>query len=194
MKAWWYYFAQEFTPEECRFLLQASKEYPWHEGAIGHGTGSVVHKKTRDSNVKWLPRNASLRPIFDRIALCALRANREAFGFELNSEPFLDFQSLQFTEYSAKGEQHYDWHIDNAWIDRNGTKDDRKISCVIQLTDPTKYEGGKLELEEWPIQEGKFEQAGDMIFFPSFLKHRVTPVTRGVRHSLVTWIKGPRFR
>lgn len=194
MKAWWYHFPARLSPSECQHIVQGSKQYPWHEGSVGHGTGNVVNKKTRDSNVKWIPKDEHSQWLFDRISISALRANKESFFFELNNEPFLDFNSLQFTEYSAKGEQHYDWHTDNAWINSNNTKDDRKISCVIQLTDPSKYEGGKLELDQWPILDDRFTHPGDMILFPSFLKHRVTPVTKGTRHSLVTWIKGPRFR
>lgn len=193
MKSWWYYFAGALSKEECQYVMDASQELPWHEGSIGHGVGTVVNKKTRDSNIKWLPEtDPSLQWLFDRVRIRMLKANRENFDFVLNNEPYLSFPSIQFTQYNSEGQQHYDWHTDNNWI---GTSPhDRRLSCVIQLNDSTEYEGGRLELDGMEIHEGKFESRGDMIIFPSHLKHRVTPVLSGARHSLVTWASGPRFR
>jgi PKHD-type hydroxylase len=70
----------------------------------------------------------------------------------------------------------------------------RKISVVIQLSDPTEYEGGELQVMngEEPYRVCNKEK-GSLIMFPSFLLHRVTPVTKGCRRSLVLWISGPPF-
>lgn len=71
---------------------------------------------------------------------------------------------------------------------------DRKISMVIQLSKPEQYEGGRLELANDPLPADKFVNQGDIIFFPAFNRHRVLPVTRGIRYSLVTWFVGPKFK
>lgn len=195
MKSWWYYFASHLSPAEVKYVKDYAKALPSIEGTVGHGGGkSVVRKVMRNSVIKWIRRDHQIQWLFDRISLSALRANMDCFHFDLPNAPYLNYDSLQFTEYSSKGEQHYDWHTDNNWLTNWPETHDRKISCVVQLTDPSQYEGGKLELEGCSIPEGKFQNAGDMILFPSFLKHRVTPVTKGKRQSLVTWITGPRFR
>jgi PKHD-type hydroxylase len=72
-------------------------------------------------------------------------------------------------------------------------RETRKLSMVIQLSEPL-YTGGTLDLENDPLPPGVFARKGSAIFFPSFNWHRVTPVTAGVRYSLVCWFMGPPFR
>jgi len=95
-------------------------------------------------------------------------------------------QGLQYAEYTAPME-HYSWHIDKGV----GL---RKLSMSIQLSDPDEYEGGDFEI--WtggePIKLEK--EKGMAFFFPSYVMHRVTPVTAGTRKSLVCWTSGPPFR
>lgn len=86
----------------------------------------------------------------------------------------------------------YDWHEDNAWKGR--TPFDRKLSLVAQLSRPEDYQGGRLELHNDPLPDTHFRGQGDIIVFPAFNRHRVTPVTAGTRYSLVTWFVGPRLR
>lgn len=95
---------------------------------------------------------------------------------------------LQFGEYQADG--HYDWHMD---VDPFWSSDGmhRKVSAVLMLSDPDDYEGGEFQFQS--VNLGKLGQ-GDVVVFPSFLMHRVTPVTSGVRRSVVCWAKGPKFR
>jgi PKHD-type hydroxylase len=195
MKSWWYNFSGALEPFEVQYIHDYAKRLPSKDGTVGHGDGtSRVRKSTRDSTIKWIERNALSRWLFDRAAVCVAKANKECFNFDLPNEPYLHFNSFQYTQYCSKGEQHYDWHVDNRWIDNNPASWDRKVSLVIQMTDPSKYEGGRLQFDGMEIPENQFTQPGDMIIFPSFLKHRVTPVTKGTRQSLVTWISGPRFK
>lgn len=195
MKSWWYYFAGAIEPFEVQYVLDYAKRLPSKEGSVGHGNGkTAISKSMRNSTVKWLERDHITRWLFDRTAICVGKSNRECFNFELPNEPYYHFNQFQFTEYSSKGEQHYDWHIDNNWTTQTPASWDRKLSVVIQMTDPSKYEGGRLEFDGMLIPEDQFRNPGDMVIFPSFLKHRVTPVTKGKRQSLVTWINGPRFR
>ena len=70
---------------------------------------------------------------------------------------------------------------------------DRKLSVVVQLTDPSDYEGGIFEFKtvETPAN---FKTRGSILVFPSYLEHQVTEITEGTRYSLVCWAEGPRWR
>ncbi len=114
--------------------------------------------------------------------------NKHSFGFEIESPP-----TIQYTVYE-KGD-HYDWHMDTHWANQESLYD-RKISIIIQLTDYEDYNGGELELDvsSWDGTKEFCKQKGSILVFPSFLRHRVTPVTKGTRKSLVAWVEGRCFR
>lgn len=202
MTSWTYHYRAAFTKDECEAIVDYGGQFPVQAGKVGHGGKDVEHAM-RKSLVRWLPRNdLNLQFLFDRLILRALKANDACFHLELAEYPYLRFAHAQLTEYieppsgneAAAG--HYDWHEDNCWIAPNPDRHrhDRKISCVLQLSEPEQYEGGKLELEREPLQGDTFTQQGDLLFFPSHLRHRVTPVTKGTRHSLVLWFEGPRLK
>ena len=129
----------------------------------------------------------ALLPFYERVNRMALQANANAFGFDLSG-----FHEVQFTEYNAENSGTYGWHEDLAW--KKVTPFDRKMSMVVQLSKPDEYTGGKLEFANDPLGDGQFCNQGDVIFFPSFNRHRVIPVKLGIRYSLVTWFVGPKFR
>ena len=83
----------------------------------------------------------------------------------------------------------YGWHVDGG-----GGGPSRKLSLVLQLTDPSQYEGGNLEIMTSSNPEQVRKQRGIIAAFPSYVMHQVTPVTKGSRQSLVAWISGPRFK
>jgi PKHD-type hydroxylase len=101
---------------------------------------------------------------------------------------------IQYTTYYGDAHGRYDWHCDTFWA--NSTTYDRKISIVIQLSDSKDYEGGDFEIDHRYPQFPKeaIRDKGSVLVFPSFINHRVTPVTSGTRKSLVAWIQGPKFR
>ena len=70
----------------------------------------------------------------------------------------------------------------------------RKISITVQLSDPSEYEGGDLQIKINAGQSDTPKGLGNVVIFPSYLLHRVTPVTKGLRRSLVLWITGPAFK
>ena len=103
-------------------------------------------------------------------------------------------EPAQYTEYTEGG--FYDWHIDCPVYDQSEPM--RKISMTLLLNDPSEFEGGELELMEDKLvsvadTQAKLKQ-GQAIFFASFLRHRVKPVTKGVRKSLVMWFTGKYFK
>ena len=71
---------------------------------------------------------------------------------------------------------------------------DRKLSVTVQLSDPSEYEGGGFEFLECPNPDESSRKKGTVLVFPSYLKHRVLPVTKGTRKSLVAWFEGPRWK
>ena len=98
-------------------------------------------------------------------------------------------EMAQYTEYPSGG--LYDWHVDN---DVNFVHEPpvRKISMTCLLSHESEFEGGELEFQ----QEGKSVKLkqGQAAFFASFVRHRVAPITKGVRKSLVMWFGGPPFK
>lgn len=144
----------------------------------------------RSSKVGWLDRNnIENKPLVDLLWRYTLEANRNAFGFDINY-----ISEIQYTKYYGNTNDKYEWHVDTFWANR--TSYDRKLSVVIQLSDPTEYKGGVFEFDpEIPQPNADdLRKKGTIIVFPSFIRHRVTPVTSGVRKSLVSWIEGPKFR
>lgn len=161
---------------------------PAKVGTVG-GTGQKLDENTRRSKIRWIQKEnedySTVFPIFEKMFH---EANKKSFGFDIN---FL--QSIQFTEYPAETLGHYDWHVDVFWETQEYYQ--RKLSMVVQLSDPNDYEGGELQLDEWKTPDPEsLKKRGSVIIFPSFIKHRVTPVTKGLRRSLVAWIDGPLWR
>lgn len=190
MKAWWQLFNKALCPTDCEELKAYALAKPAQTAVIGHG-GKAVQDNMRRSTVRWLDRaDPILGDLYSLISARLCEANRRVFGVDYH-----DFNEVQFTEYLASNAGHYDWHEDNTWkIGPDAPIWDRKLSVVIQLSASTSYEGGRLELDRDALPETAFVNQGDLIVFPSILKHRVIPVTKGVRHSLVTWAVGPRWK
>ena len=147
--------------------------------------GYAIDKVKRVSNVCFIEDEAINAEIWAHI----LKANANNFGFDLVK----DF-NMQFGEYKEDDKGFYDWHADQGLVTNKLI--DRKLSIVVQLTDPSEYEGGQLEfnVEGNLFTPNNFEKKGSVIVFPAFYMHRVTPVTKGVRNSLVAWVNGPNFR
>ena len=118
--------------------------------------------------------------------------NREAFGFDLYSG--LNTFDVQFTQYAHSTEDKYDWHIDTSFAQQKPS--DRKLSLIVQLSDPSDYSGGELHIKIDGGSDGRLADLprGTLIAFPSFFLHCITPVTSGTRHSLVSWLEGPLWR
>jgi PKHD-type hydroxylase len=157
------------------------------EAAIGQQVGTGQLPEVRRSIVRWLEIEGADQPVIPAIMFFAKMANRRSYGFDL-LEPI----EVQFTEYHGSNNGVYHWHSDLTFA--NPAWQDRKLSFIAQLSDAADYEGGDLEFFGYPSPGPDFKKKGSVIIFPSFLQHRVTPVTSGIRHSLVSWIEGPRFR
>jgi len=143
----------------------------------------------RVSDVSWITINDDTQSLFQFIFDLSCDADKHAnWQFETGI-----VEPLQFTEY--KVDQKYDWHVDHLVGELEDTI--RKISFSILLNDD--FEGGELQIEAGSPNTPERHHTvslkkGDVCFFPSYSWHRVLPVTKGVRHSLVGWIRGPQWR
>jgi PKHD-type hydroxylase len=178
----YYRFSNAFTVEECKLLVDS--KFQLTPGLTEDGKNSEVRK----SQIYWVPKSSFWEPIYQKIMNLVGQCNKEFFNFDITSLQ----ENLQFTEYDSSYEGKYDWHFD---IGEGPLNCGRKLSVSIQLSDPNEYEGGELQflLDGNRTVVAEKEQ-GTVVIFPSYLSHRVTPVTKGIRRSLVTWITGPPFR
>jgi PKHD-type hydroxylase len=176
-----------FTPLQCKMVIEAGREEPRKNAEVGAGEGNkhgVLDTKTRTSHISWIPFK-KMPEMYKDIEKIMKKTNGNHFGFDGMQITEL----AQYTEYPEGG--FYDWHVDNH-ISCEHEPPVRKISMTCLLSPENEFEGGDLEL----IKEGqaiKLKQ-GQAAFFASFIRHRVAPVTKGVRRSLVMWFGGPPFK
>jgi PKHD-type hydroxylase len=214
---WYWYYETLFWPEQImriREICEKSEE----EEALTYGIENPenANHTIRKNKVSWHDNEE----LYSMIRPTIVDVNeRTGWNYNITAiEPF------QYTVYYGD-QNHYHWHTDTIVNDRTLQPDCpedhilkntvRKISCSIQLTDPSEYDGGEFELlslkekkeenrEEQlnldgynvmePIKLPHFKEKGSALFFPSFTYHRVKPVTRGIRRSLVIWLRGPKWQ
>ena len=176
-----------FTPKQCNMIIEAGRSEPKRSAEVGNDEGikgGRVDTKTRTSHISWIPFK-KMPEMYKDIEKIMKATNGNHFGFEGMTLT----EYAQYTEYPEGG--FYDWHVDN---DVNCAHEPpvRKISMTCLLSPESEFEGGDLEL----MSEGKALtlKQGQAVFFASFIRHRVKPVIRGVRKSLVMWFGGPPFK
>ena len=174
-----------FTPQQCEMVIQAGHKQKPQVAQVGiNKPGGGVDTKKRTTTISWIPFK-EMPEMYSQIEATMQATNLNHFGFENMKIT----EQAQFTEYPKGG--FYDWHMD---LDVNGQHEPpvRKISMTILLSDPDTFKGGHLEfMEKNKVPELKQGQA---IFFASFIRHRVAPVTKGIRRSLVMWFGGTPFK
>ncbi len=148
--------------------------------ATTFGGENLDHRRSR---IAWLTENETVKAMLNPYIAEA----RTIMGIDVDFKP-----EIQFTEYHASEGGKYDWHHDVDWNNSNGT--DRKLSLTVQLSDPNDYDGGDFQFSEVEQLPDFAKQKGTVMVFPSYLVHSVSPVTRGVRRSLVAWFSGPTWR
>jgi PKHD-type hydroxylase len=179
----YYWYKEGLDLIDVQKVEDLADTYPYTKGTI-IGNDEIV-ESVRKSKIKWLYPNDDSQWLYDKIINMVVEANKTMWNFNLYSV----IDSIQYTVYSEGG-GHYDWHMDIG----PGSISHRKVSVTIQLSDPSEYEGGDLEL--WygggVIQIPK--NKGLTVIFPSFSMHRVTPITKGTRKSLVLWLGGEHYK
>jgi len=170
-----------FTEKLCKEIIDLSSTLKKEQGKIKEA--GDYDQKRRDSTISWIPFN-KMQPMYDDLIYLIQKINRNHFGFS----NIQITEKAQVSEYS-KG-QFYHWHTDNS-IDMDTEPPVRKLSMTLLLNDPSEFEGGNLEIAGKNLSPMK---QGHAAIFASFLQHRVTPVTKGVRKSLVVWFNGEPFK
>ena len=177
-----------FSEKELENIVEYCDALGTEKGVTFGATTDEEIESNRVSNVKFHYRNSETAWIFDKLNLVIQAANEQFYNFHLNGYPM-----FQYTTYDSAG--RYDWHTDMTLGRKFGNDvEPRKLSLSLLLNDD--FEGG-----EFQVNQGKEENAitvpmrkGSIVLFPSFMIHRVTPITKGDRKSLVVWTLGPKFR
>jgi len=181
-----------FSTEECQSIVDMGKNMYPTKATVGtereKGSGEGNYKsEIRRVDQYGLKFNKENKWIFDKIAVAVKIANVEHFDYELLGIT----HELQLLNYKEDEQGFYDWHVDCG----NGEAHTRKISVVVMLSNPSDYEGGELLINNFGVNSQGNSERGAVNMFPSFLLHRVNPVTKGDRWVLVSWIHGTeRFR
>lgn len=176
-----------FTSEELNDVIKYCNTLNLGDATIGAGRIAPNYRKSKVNQFKVNNENDW---IFDRLQTAATYVNNEFFRFDL-----IGFDKIQYTEYRDQNDL-YDFHVD-CWIGSDTPADHtfpRKLSCSLILSDTNEYEGGQFEVMYSKQPEEVKQRKNRLIAFPSYMLHRVKPVVKGTRKSLVFWIIGPKFK
>jgi len=176
-----------FTPQQCNLIIQAGHKQKPEQAKVGSGEQGQYDTKKRVTTISWIPFD-KLPQMYKIIEnqLSIVNLNHFMFDTVNITEP------AQFTEYSKGG--FYDWHMDLYAFGQNGENHIRKISMTCLLSNPSEFKGGELLFSEMGDNKPLPLKQGQAIFFASFLRHKVAPVTKGIRRSLVMWFGGTPFK
>lgn len=200
INTYYWYYPQAIESKTCDKIIQHCKKQKSQKGLVGSQEKRKYKeiKNVRDSEIAWV-NDAWL---YELINPFIHQANKNAgwnFDWDWN-------ESIQFTKYKLN--QFYDWHIDtrqepyNDLSNPNFHQKIRKLSSVILLSDSKDFVGGDFKFQIFDYLNGKvktlkvkeMKKKGSMIVFPSFIRHKVEPVKKGVRYSLVNWSLGYPFK
>lgn len=178
------YWEDYFSNEELTAIIKYCENKKLEKGKIQ----SDKENNIRVSKINMSEPDEENRWIFNKLNKFVQFINNKFYGFEL-----IGYNMLQFSTYNSKENGHYDWHTDSYFVNPNphGTGLHRKLSMTLLLNDD--FEGGDFEINLSSPTKINIKK-GTAIFFPSFVLHRVTPVTQGIRKSLVIWVEGPRWK
>ena len=180
--AWW---EGAFSDQELDWLQERAAKADV-QAQVGGNSDKDRLANIRRSQVSWLDKTPDTAWVFEKLANVASSLNAQFYRFDLTGFG----EALQLTNYDQSEHGMYGWHQD--YGGKLGIS--RKLSMVLQLTDPIQYEGGNLQIKTGGEPQTVRKQRGLIAVFPSYTLHQVTPVTRGSRQSLVAWISGPSFK
>ena len=178
----YYTFGNYFSDEEINKIIEIGESLDKEEARIGK---NELVKKYRDSNIAWMEYSDNTKFIYDKIEQAIIEANNALYKMILSHIE----DKIQYTIYSSKSNQHYNWHLDYG----GGNASKRKITCVVQLTGPDDYSGGDFLIKTGSNVTFLPKEKGTCIVFPSFILHKVCPVRTGTSKSIVLWSGGTHF-
>lgn len=177
------------SPEQCEEIIRVGDSKHPRGATINDDPDNKINN-IRRSKVSWLKEH-DIPWLYERVEYIAQQLNGQYYDFDLWGLN----EDLQYTVYEEGDQGFYSWHQDAFTTIKNNIDQrlPRKFSLSFQLSDPNDYDGGDLLIHDGN-QKKTPKYQGLAIAFPSWTLHSVTPVTRGVRRSLVVWCTGPRFR
>lgn len=182
-----------FTAAERETLAHAVPHLPAQGGEVMSAAegGTAEDAAYRRTVLRWIPQpdgpfHGEWLWLYEKLTGLVVSANQELWRYRLTHCN----DGIQHTQYHASEQGHYDWHMDMG----AGAYSQRKLTIVVQLNAPEEYEGGQLQLLRNREPFVAPQEANFATIFPGWMLHRVTPVTKGLRESLVLWVCGPPLR
>lgn len=183
------YWENFLSDDDINYILARPEWHDQYDAQIGGDENGIVDKEKRRTNISWMNVDSKNHHIWQKMTNAIWSVNRQFFQFDLTG----CYELAQLGTYTQYDQGHYDWHTDTTLSASNNPY--RKLSMSLLLSDPSEFEGGEFQVKYGNDDVKLVEQKrGRAWFFPSWTLHRVTPVTRGVRRSLVLWIGGPGFK
>lgn len=173
-----------FTKEELKKIISLEKELSFSDATTG--TSVLNDSSIRQTKVSWVQNNIDNYYIYSKLCNTAVILNSIYFQFDLHGYN----ESLQYSIYE-EGIGHYTWHYDMGTVFNSPP---RKLTTILMLSDHREYSGGDLEIYNERSPKKLEKVFGRVYVFPSYIYHRVTPVTKGTRRTLVGWVCGNRFK
>lgn len=182
-----------FTEDECRKIQDDGSSLILDDAKIG-GDEAEFDPSVRKSKNSFIHYTEESSWFFNKLKDASEYVNNMYFQYDLHG-----FSSIQYSEYDHNL-SHYNWHMDLQVlkdINFSSLGLTRKLSASVILNKPSEYSGGEFQIYTRPngtAEHTVVQEQGSAIFFPSYALHRVSPVTEGIRKSLVLWIEGPKFK
>ena len=173
-----------FSEEECERIIAAVSSSPADEAFL---VGRNREKNLRNAELVWIDEVHNAGWVMEKLIELVRQSNSNHFDFDIREFA----ESPQIASYDASADGHFSWHSD---IGGRSTAQKRKLTLVVQLSNPSSYKGGDLEIMPGAQIFAASRARGCASIFPSYTLHQVTPVITGKRYFLTVWAHGPAFR
>ena len=171
-----------FTPAELDTIERYGDSLHQQQATLASGSIAANLRITQTAALTFKP---EIKWLYDRMQGIIRTLNAQSYKYELNGFS----EAFQYTVYHGDEGGHYGWHVDHGPFEVQ-----RKLSVSVQLSDGADYDGCDLQFMAGQQLQLAPRDRGAVVAFPSYVLHRVTPITRGVRKALVAWVTGPNFR
>lgn len=190
----WVYVDSFFTEQEIDLITFICKEYDLVKSKTVNSEINPHDNNfsQRISNNCFIFKNDKTSWFFEKVNRAFEAVNNTFYNFDLYG-----YSSFQYAEYSSSDGGKYDAHMDLIMSEDKPSNllDTRKLSMSLLLSEPNEdFTGGNFFIHENANPTNIDLYKGRMVFFPSFMLHGVSPVTSGVRKSIVIWADGPKFK
>tara|TARA_B100000530_G_scaffold298113_1_gene217750 strand:+ start:81 stop:722 length:642 start_codon:yes stop_codon:yes gene_type:complete len=200
-------YPEAVSAELCDKIVLTGEKIDPKPGKVATENGFDVNTDKRSDKIAIIPHHTDTKWLYDELWEIVLEINRQNWGYNIEA-----LEELQYSQYFK--DHFFGWHRDTidtvGRLSKSNRPDlTRKISLSIQLSDPTEYSGGVLELNQNEMgdpetpdtsdtktRSGEIDiremaaSRGSIIAFPSIIRHRVSPIRHGCRKALVAWVGG----